>query len=95
MTAVDLKAPSWQHIDPSSIIFGPEMKEEEEKKINRVKTLSFFFFKAEFKKKKKIFCPILARRHLDALAFLRKSCRQLLKRVITGLPFLHVCLSSF
>lgn len=26
MTAVDLKALPWQHMDPSSIILGPRMK---------------------------------------------------------------------
>lgn len=28
MAAVELKALPWQHIDPSSIILGPEMKLE-------------------------------------------------------------------
>lgn len=37
MTAVDLKALPWQHIDPSSIILGPEMR----KRLLELKHLQF------------------------------------------------------
>ncbi len=42
MTAVDLKALPWQLIDPSSIIFGPVMKQE--KKINSFNRVKHFQF---------------------------------------------------
>lgn len=80
MTAVDLKALPWQHIDPSSVSLGPEMKFK--KNLIRVKHVQFLHtLKLHF------FCPLFAKTHLDIMVLMRKSCCQL-KRVITGLPLL-------
>lgn len=41
MAAVELKALPWQHVDPSSIILGPEIKLENRSVKKKNKNISF------------------------------------------------------